>query len=121
MVLTFPNYNDTLNNDTKTKKIYQSNVQYEPVYNKIYDIEPKIVNISGETIKEENVNLFDMTLSTILKNIANTLLLILMDLTNIDNYSNVKNFIKIFLIENRLMYFGIFVVLMSFYLLLFFN
>lgn len=121
MVFTLPAYNDTINKkEDRKKKIFQSNIQYNPIYNNIYDLDPKIVDTSGQTKKEEDVNIFNMTLVTILKNVANTLLLILIDLTNINNYSNIQNFLKIFIIENRLMYFGIFIIFLSIYILMFF-
>ena len=91
------------------------------MYNNIYNIDPKEVDVSGEKSREQDVSIFQMPLSVILKNIANTLLLIIIDLTNVNNYSNIKNFLKIFMIENRLMYLGIFVVLFSIYVMLFFN
>ena len=120
MVFTLPPYNDMIRDQSDgKKKIYQNNIQYEPIYNNIYDIEPRIVEDTSEKI-EENISIFNLPLTVILKNIANTLLLILIDLTNVNSYSNMKNFLKVFMIDNRLQYFGIFVVMLSFYLLLFF-
>ena len=122
MVFTLPSFNDMVNEKAdRKKKIFQNNIQYNPLYNNIYNIDPKEVDITGEKKREEDVNIFQMPLSVILKNIANTLLLILIDLTNVNNYSNIKNFLKIFMIENRLMYLGIFVVLFSIYVMLFFH
>lgn len=122
MVFTLPSYNDEINKKAdRKKKIFQNNIQYNPIYNNIYDLDPKEVDISGESQREQEVNIFNMSLITILKNIANTLLLILIDLTNIENYSNLNNFLKIFIIENRLMYFGLFVILVSLYIILFFQ
>ena len=118
MVFTLPPFtsNDPVDG---TKKFYQSNIQYNPVYNKVYQLEP-ILEVKSEE-KTRKVGIFDMTLITIMKNIANTLLLIIRDLTNIKNYSNVKNFISIFTIETRLMYVGIFVVIFSIYTMLFYS
>jgi len=122
MVFTIPAFNDLVNDKMdRKKKIFQNNIQYNPLYNNIYNIDPKEVDVSGEKRREENISIFQLPLSVILKNIANTLLLILIDLTNIDNYSNMKNFLKIFMIENRLMYLGIFVVLVAIYIMLFFH
>jgi len=122
MVFTLPPWNDLVNEKTdRTKRIFQNNIQYNPLYNQIYNIEPRIVEDTGESKREVEVSIFQLPLSVILKNIANTLLLILIDLTNIDNYSNTKNFLKIFMIENRLMYLGLFVILFSIYVILFFN
>ena len=122
MVFTLPPWNDLVNEKTdRKKKIFQNNIQYNPLYNNIYDIEPRIIDVSGEKKREEDVSIFQLPLSVILKNIANTLLLILIDLTNVDNYSNTKNFLKIFMIENRMLYLGLFVILFSIYVMLFFN
>ena len=122
MVFVLPPFNETVDNkDQRKTKIYENNIQYEPIYNNIYNIDPKIVDTTGESIREKEKNIFNLPLSVILKNMANTLLLILKDLTNIENYSNVKNFLKIFMIENRLLYFGIFVILLSLYSMLFFH
>lgn len=122
MVFTLPAFNDMVNDKMdRKKKIFQNNIQYNPLYNNIYNIDPKEVDVSGEKSREREVSIFQMPLIVILKNIANTLLLILIDLTNYNNYSNMKNFLKIFIIENRLMYLGIFVVLFSIYMMLFFN
>ena len=120
MVFTLPPYQDLVNDklDGK-KKIFQNNIQYNSLYNNIYDIEPRIVEDTSEK-KYENTSIFNLPLTIILKNIANTLLLILIDLTNVNSYSNMKNFLKIFMIENRMLYFGIFIVLVSLYLLMFF-
>lgn len=122
MVFTLPPFQDTVNNkEDRKKKIFQNNITYEPIYGTLYDTDPKIVDVSGEKKREENVSIFDLPLSVILKNIANTLLLILIDLTNFENYSNMKNFLKIFMVENRLMYLGIFVILIAIYVMLFFS
>ena len=122
MVFTLPAFNDIVNDKMdRKKKIFQNNIQYNPLYNNIYNLDPKEVDVSGEKSREQDVSIFQMPLSVILKNIANALLLIIIDLTNVNNYSNIKNFLKIFMIENRLMYLGIFVVLFSIYVMLFFN
>ena len=130
MVLQMPPYNEMVNrqsNKTGTEKIYdnnvqkyyQSNIAYNPIYNNIYDIKPRIVEDTDKT-KIESVSIFKMTLGTILKNIANAILLVIIDLTKWENYSSVKHFLSIFMIENRLMYLGIFVVILSLYVLFFF-
>jgi hypothetical protein len=122
MVFTLPSFQETINNqDDRKKKIFTNNISYEPIYGTLYNTDPKIVDVSGEKKREENVSIFDLPLSVIFKNIANTLLLIIMDLTNFENYSNIQNFLKIFMVENRLMYFGIFVILIAIYVMLFFG
>ena len=119
MVFTLPPLNDLVEEHNGKKKIFQNNIQYNPIYNNVYDIEPRIVSDTSEKI-EENISVFNLPLMTILKNIANTLLLILIDLTNVNSYSNMKNFLKVFMVENRMLYFGIFIVVVSLYLLMFF-
>jgi hypothetical protein len=121
MVFTLPPFNDLVNEKTdKRKKIFENNIQYNPIYNNIYNLEPRIVEDTSEK-KEENISIFNLPLSVIFKNIANTLLLILIDLTNVDSYSNMKNFLKVFMIDNRMLYLGIFIIILSIYLLLFFS
>ena len=130
MVLSFPPYNELVNKqsvgtgtekifDNNVQKYYQSNIAYNPIYNNMYDIKPRIVEDTDKP-KIESVSIFNMTLGTIMKNIANAILLVIMDLTKWENYSSVKNFLRIFLIENRLMYLGIFVVVLALYILFFF-
>lgn len=122
MTWTLPPFNDLVNEKAdRKKKIFQSNISYNPLYNQVYDIEPKIVDVSGEKQREMKVSIFEMPLSVILKNIANTLLLILVDLTNVDNYSSTKNFLKIFMIENRMIYFGMFIAIVAIYIMFFFH
>jgi hypothetical protein len=122
MPFVLPPYNDLVNPpETTFKKIYENNIQYEPIYNNIYNIKPRIIEETDEERKEENVSIMALPLETIFKNIANTLLLILIDLTKVKTWSNLTNFLSIFLIENRLLYFGIFVIILSLYFLLFFN
>ena len=116
MVFSLPPYTGTDPEDG-TKKFYQSNISYNPLYNNIYDIKPILEQKPQEN--ERKVDIFEMSLITIMKNIANTLLLIIRDLTNVKNYSNMKNFISIFIIENRLVYVGIFVIFFSLYMMLF--
>ncbi len=89
------------------------------MYNQIFNLDPKLVDSLEPTAEEQTVNLFDMNLYTILQNMANTLLLVLRDLTNVENYSNLQNFIKIFVVENRLLYLGIFITIVSLYIMLF--
>lgn len=121
MVWTLPPFSDLENEHNRTKKIYNPNISQNTVYQNIYDIKPRIVTDTSETRLEENISIFRLPLSVIIKNIANTLLLILIDLTNVNSYSNINNFLKVFMVENRLMYFGIFIIIVSLYILLFFT
>ena len=65
-------------------------------------------------------SVFDLPLTIILQNVANTILLILEDLFEPENYKNPKTFLKIFFIENRMVYLGLFVIFLSFFIALFF-
>ena len=114
MSFTLPPFNSTVNSDEKkTKKIYQNNIAYNPIYNNIYDLEPKIVKKTD--VVEENLkqNIFQLDLMTIIRNISDAILLILIDLTNLKNYSKINLFLNIFFKENRLIYVGIFIVIIS--------
>ena len=120
MTLTLPPFNSTVNSDEKkTKKIYQNNIQYNPIYNNIYDLEPKIVKKTDKVEKNLKRNIFDLDLITIIKNISDAILLILIDLTNLNNYSNLSLFLNIFFKENRLIYLGIFITIISIFFILF--
>jgi len=120
MVLTLPPFNDTVNSgEKKTKKIFQNNIQYNPIYNEIYNLEPKIVKKTDKIEKDMEKSIFNLDLVTILKNIADSVLLIIIDLSNIDNYSNIFLFMNIFLKENRMIYFGIFITILSLIISLF--
>ena len=65
-------------------------------------------------------DIFNLPLQIIIQNVANAILLVLEDLFEPDNYKSPKGFLKIFLIENRLVYLGIFVMGISIFLALFF-
>ena len=120
MPLTLPPFNDTVNSgESKTKKIFQNNIQYNPIYNEIYNLEPKIVKKTDAIEKDLEKNIFDLNLLTILKNIADSILLIIIDLSNFKNYQNIFLFMNIFLKENRMIYFGLFLVILSFTMSLF--
>jgi len=124
MVWTLPSWNDVMGEEDKDKRkrrIFENNISYEPIYNKIYDTDPKYVLQTGQSQEIDERNFFDLPLSTIMKNMANSLILIINDLFNKDNYSNINNFLKIFLIDNRLLYFGLFIVIVSLYMMVFFN
>lgn len=120
MVLTLPPFNSTVNQDEdKAKKIFQNNIQYNPIYNEIYNLEPKIVKKTDKIEKEMEKNIFDLKLTVILKNIADAVLLVIIDLTNLDNYKSIISFANIFIKENRLIYFGLFVIILSLVISLF--
>lgn len=114
MVLTLPPFNSTVNNEeNKTKKIFQNNIQYNPIYNEIYNLEPKIVKKTDIVDEKLEKDIFSLDLITIIKNIADSILLLIIDLTNIENYSNIYIFLNIFLKENRMIYIGLFIIIIS--------
>lgn len=120
MVLTLPPFNKTVNNDEKkTKKIFQNNIQYNPIYNDIYNLEPKIEKRTDKTEKKLEKDIFDLSLIVILKNIADSVLLVIIDLSDLDNYTSIYKFINIFIKQNRLIYFGLFIIILSLVISLF--
>lgn len=120
MVFTLPSFNSTVNKDeNKAKKIFQNNIQYNPIYNEIYNLEPKIVKKTDKIEKEMEKDIFDLQLVVILKNIADAVLLVIIDLADLSNYESIYKFVRIFIKENRLIYFGLFVIILSFIISLF--
>lgn len=120
MPFTLPPFNSTVNKDEdKAKKIYQNNIQYNPIYNEIYNLEPKIVKKTDKIEKEMEKDIFDLQLVVILKNIADAVLLVIIDLADLSNYESIYKFVRIFIKENRLIYFGLFVIILSFVISLF--
>lgn len=114
MVLTLPAFNRTVNPDEKkSKKIFQNNIQYNPIYNEIYNLEPKIVKKTDEIEKKLEKDIFDLSLIVILKNIADSVLLVIIDLADLNNYGSIYKFVNIFIKQNRLIYFGLFVIILS--------
>lgn len=100
---------------------------------KMDDINEKIPDryaIQNNEIREEKEedplevfkfkDIFSLPLIIIIQNVANAILLVLEDLFEPDNYNSPKQFLKIFLIENRLVYLGIFVMGLAILLALFF-
>lgn len=91
---------------------------------------PEMDLVQNNEIKEEKEedplevfrfkNVFDLPLTIILQNIANSILLVLDDLFEPDTYKTPKTFLSIFLIENRLIYLGLFIMLFAMFLALFF-
>lgn len=65
-------------------------------------------------------DVFSLPLTIIIQNVASAILLVLEDLFEPDSYKSPKTFLKIFLIENRLIYLGIFVIVIAIFLALFF-
>lgn len=65
-------------------------------------------------------DVFNLPLNIIIQNIANVILLVIEDLFEPKNYTSPKIFLRIFLVENRLVYLGLFVIFLSMFLALFF-
>ena len=117
---TLPSLAQITNDENMRKRtIFKSNIQYEPLYNNIYDLQPKKTNDTDLQFTEREDNIFNLSLGQILINIANTIVLILLDLTNINNYDSVQGFLKIFFIQNRLLYFGIFIIFITLFIVIF--
>lgn len=82
------------------------------------DIKEEIDEDPLEVFKFKDI--FNLPLTIIIQNIANAILLVLEDLFEPESYTSPKRFLQIFLIENRLIYLGIFVTCMALFLALFF-
>ncbi len=65
--------------------------------------------------------IFKIPVGLFLQNMANTLLLTIHDLTKIKNYSNPKLFLSIFMKEQRMLYLGIFLVILAIFVSIFFS
>ena len=65
-------------------------------------------------------DVFNLPITIIMQNIANAILLVLEDLFEPENYKTPKTFLRIFLVDNRLVYLGLFVIFLSMFLALFF-
>jgi len=100
--------------------------QMDNINEKIPDRDPIQNNEIIEEIEEDALEvlkfkgIFNLPLTIIIQNVASAILLVLEDLFEPDNYKSPKIFLKIFLIENRLIYLGIFVASMALFLALFF-
>jgi hypothetical protein len=119
-VVPFPSLEQVSDNpEEKKRTIFKSNISYEPLYNDIYTLNPKVTNDTDLQFTDKEDNIFNLNLSTILRNMANAILLVLVDLLDIENYNSLWSFLKIFAKENRLMYLGIFIMVLSIFQILF--
>ena len=109
----------TEDENMKKRTIFNSNISYEPLYNNIYDLQPKITNDTDLQFTDREDDIFNTSIGTIMRNIANTIILILLDLTNVETYSSLQSFLRIFFIENRLLYFGMFIIFITVFIVLF--
>jgi hypothetical protein len=64
---------------------------------------------------------FDMPLNKILQNIASSILLTLQDLTMLKTFTDINAYKKIILKDNRILYLGIFITVLSVFIHLFFG
>ncbi len=74
-----------------------------------------------ETQKVKDFHIFKLPMDVFFQNMANTLLLTLHDIVRVSNYSNPKRFMSIFLKEDRLFYLGVFLILLTIFISLFFS
>lgn len=72
------------------------------------------------TVRFELLNIFDLPLFVILTNIANTIMIIINDLTLVKTYSSVNSFVRVFIKDNRLLYLGILLIIFTLFLSFFF-
>ncbi len=73
-----------------------------------------------DDIKPET-GFFDMPLNKILQNIASSILLTLQDLTMLKTFTDINAYKKIILKDNRILYLGIFITVLSVFIHLFFG
>ncbi len=64
---------------------------------------------------------FNMPLNKILQNIASSILLTLQDLTMLKTFTDINAYKKIILKDNRILYLGIFITILSVFIHLFFG
>lgn len=68
-------------------------------------------NVIDAKIKATDI--FNLPLVIILINLANTIILVIIDIFKPESYRSLDSFLKMFLIENRLLYIGIFIILFT--------
>lgn len=81
----------------------------------------KDLDEAPKPVRFEVMNIFDLPLIVILKNIANTIMAIISELSMEKSYNSVYSFMKVFMIDNRLMYVGIIIVFLSLFIAFFFD
>lgn len=121
MVFQLPPINtDTINKYPKLDKtIYKG----EPItYPDLKPIQDDLIHKKKEEyIKIKDFHIFNLPMEIFFQNMANTIILILNDLVKIENYSNYKIFMNIFLKEDRLFYIGIFFIIITIFIKMFFD
>jgi len=126
MVWTLPPYQSIIDDEDKYKhkrRIYPSTIQYEPIFGvdgraSIYSTDPRYVyQVIDDT--DQNKTVFNLPLGMVLRNVANSILLTMNDLIKKDTWSSIDNFMSAFMISNRLLYLGMFITLISVFIIIF--
>lgn len=73
-----------------------------------------------EAVRFELMNIFDLPLIIIFRNLANTIMAIISELSMRTSYVSIYSFMKVFMKENRLMYIGILTIFFSLFISFFF-
>jgi len=107
---------------------------YLPPVSTIYDSEGKEIpdvryaqnsvnsmEMETKPVNFQLLNIIDLPFVIILKNMANTVILIILDLFDLRSYKNINTFMAIFTKDNRLLYVGIILILSSMFISFFFN
>ena len=122
MVFSFPPVNtDSLR---KYPKLEKGTLNKEPI--KYPDLKPVQDNLISRSDKAEHkkvkdFHIFKLPMNMFFQNMANTLLLVMHDIVKVGNYSNPKKFMSIFLKEDRLFYLGIFLIILTVFISIFFS
>ena len=66
-------------------------------------------------------SILDTPIRIILQNVANSLLLVISELTQSETYVSLNSIINVFLKENRVLYIGLFIIFLSVFLSIFFG
>jgi len=73
------------------------------------------------TNEELKGSILDTPIKIILQNVANSLLLVISELTQAETYVSLNSVINVFLKENRVLYIGLFIIFLSVFLAIFFG
>ena len=73
---------------------------------------------TNEELKE---SILDTPIRIILQNVANSLLLVISELTQAETYVSLNSVLNVFLKENRVLYIGLFIIFLSVFLSIFFG
>ena len=74
-----------------------------------------------ETNEQLKGSILDTPIRIILQNVANSLLLVISELTQSETYVSWNSIINVFLKENRVLYIGLFIIFLSVFLSIFFG